>query len=90
MDIGMSVTGFLLFHSRDRSGPHKIAEGKASSPAFMGDVSQQNLAKSNGLDDRKFVFLVFHKPVPSNYLSHPDSVSARCDSFGPVKKSSRV
>jgi hypothetical protein len=53
----------LLSHGRDcrdcRS-PHEITEGKASSLAFMGDIPQQNLAETNGLDDFEFVILVFH------------------------------
>jgi hypothetical protein len=39
-----------LLHSRDCGGSHEITEGKASNLAFMHDVPQQNLAKSNGLD----------------------------------------
>jgi hypothetical protein len=40
LDIGMSATGFLVFHSRDCGGPHEITEAKASSLAFMHDVPQ--------------------------------------------------
>jgi hypothetical protein len=51
MDIGVSATRFLLFHSRDCGTSHEITEGKASKLAFMNDITHQSLAKSNGLDD---------------------------------------
>jgi hypothetical protein len=51
MDIGLSVKRFLLLHSRDCGGAHKITESNTAIRAFMHDVPQQNLAESNGLDD---------------------------------------
>jgi hypothetical protein len=51
MDIGLSATRFLLFHSGDCGTSHEITEGNAAIFAFMHDVPQQNRAEPNGLDD---------------------------------------
>jgi hypothetical protein len=40
MNIGLSVKRFLLFHSRDCSGPDEIAEIKPAIRVFMHDVPQ--------------------------------------------------
>jgi hypothetical protein len=60
MDIGLSATGPLLFHSRDCGVSHEITERKASNLAFMHDVPQQNLAKSNSLYDCQSIGWIFH------------------------------